>query len=125
MMDIKEVIERMGLSPDDIIIKLTGRYRALSSRFFEEVLLSQHDADAFVKFYGTCSLQWEQYDCILGCYAIRVQFLQWFQPRTIENYASAEIAFARYVRFCGARLREVSQLDVECQFAEDNRILVV
>lgn len=125
MMDIKEVIDRMGLQSDDILIKLTGRYRILSPQFFDEVFLSQHNYDTFVKFYGSCSLQWEQYDCILGCYAIRVRHLQLFQPMTIDNYASAEIAFARYVRFCGARLKEVTHLDVECQFAEDNRILVV
>ncbi len=125
MLDIKEVIRRQGIQSDDILIKLTGRYRILSPLFFQEVIANQDKYDAFVKFFGTCSLQWEQYDCILGCYAIRARYLQLFQPITIDNSASAEIAFARYVRFCGARLHEVSQLDLECQFAEDNRILVV
>lgn len=125
MLDIKEVIRRQGIQSDDILIKLTGRYRITSPRFFEELLAHQNDYDAFVKFFGTCSLQWERYDCILGCYAMRVRYLQLFQPMSMENCASAEIAFARYVRFCGARLKEVSQLDLECQFAEDNRILVV
>jgi len=124
MLDIKEVIRRQGIQSDDILIKLTGRYRITSPLFFEEVMAHQTEYDAFVKFFGTCSLRWERYDCILGCYAIRVRFLQLFQPLIIENCASAEIAFARYVRFCGARLKEVSQLDLECQFAEDNRILV-
>ena len=125
MLDIKEVIRRQGIESDDILIKLTGRYRITSPTFFEEVIAQQNDYDAFVKFFGTCSLQWERYDCILGCYAIRVRFLQLFQPLIIENCLSAEIAFARYVRFCGARLKEVSHMDLECQFAEDNRILVV
>jgi hypothetical protein len=61
----------------------------------------------------------------LGCYAIRASFLSLFRPLTIENYDSAEIAFARYVRFSGARVKEMNQLDVECLFAEDNRILKV
>jgi hypothetical protein len=125
MLDIKEVIRRQGIQSDDILIKLTGRYRITSPLFFQEIIEEESKYDAFVKFFGTCSLQWEQYDCILGCYAIRTQYLQLFQPITIENSASAEIAFARYVRLCGARLKEVSQLDLECKFAEDNRILVV
>ena len=125
MLDINEVIRRQEVQSDDILIKLTGRYRVTSPLFFDEVIAHQNEYDVFVKFFGTCSLQFERYDCILGCYAIRARYLQLFQPLSIENYASAEIAFARYARFCGGRLKEVSQLDMECQFADDNRILVV
>jgi len=125
LMDIHEVIKTIGIQPDDMIIKLTGRYRVFSPIFFEEVINSEKQYDAFVKFFGSCSLQYELYDCILGCYAIRVSFLSMFSPLTIENYDSAEIAFARYVRFSGARVKEINHLDVECLFAEDNRILKV
>jgi len=61
----------------------------------------------------------------LGCYAIRSKFLVLFNHLSIDNYNSAEIAFARYVRYCGANIKEMEQLDVECLFAEDNRILKV
>jgi len=30
---------------------------------------------------------------------------------SIDNYKSAEIAFAKYVRFCGERLKEIENLD--------------
>ena len=43
----------------------------------------------------------------------------------IDNYKSAEVAFARYVRFSGATLKEMERLDLECCFAEDKRILHV
>jgi len=123
MLDIKQVITTYGIKDDDIIIKLTGRYRVLSSRFFEEVMKNDHDA--FIKFYGTCSLTFDKYDCILGCYAIRCKFIKLYNHLSIDNYQSAEIAFARYIRLCGARFKEVEHLDVECFFSDDSRILIV
>lgn len=110
---------------DDDIIKLTGRYRILSPQFFNDVIENENNYDAFVKFYGTCSLQFEEYDCILGCYAIRARFLKLWNHLSIDNYKSAEVAFARYVRFCGARLKEIQQLNIECSFSEDSRLLIV
>ena len=125
LLDIKEVIDRYGIEDDDIIIKLTGRYRALSPLFFKDVIKNEKNYDAFVKFYGTCSLKFEEYDCILGCYAMRANFIKLFNHLSIDNYKSAEVAFARYIRFCGARLKEIETLDIECSFAEDRRILNV
>jgi hypothetical protein len=124
-LDIKEVIERYGIEDEDIIIKLTGRYRVLSSDFFEEIIKNQNNYDVFIKFFGTCSLKFELYDCILGCYAIRCKYLKMFNQLSIENYQSAEIAFAKYVRLCGSRINEIQNLNIECCFSDDLRILNV
>ena len=86
LLDIKEVIDRYGIEDNDIIIKLTGRYRALSPKFFKEVIENENKYDAFVKFYGTCSLKFEQYDCILGCYALRAKYIKLFNHFSIDNY---------------------------------------
>ena len=125
LVDIKEVINKCNIKDDDLIIKLTGRYRALSSKFFKDIIENENKYDAFVKFFGTCSLKFELYDCILGCYAMRAKYIKLFSHYSIDNYKSAEIAFARYVRLSGAQLQEVETLDIECSFAEDNRILIV
>ena len=125
MMDIQAVIRRFSIQDNDIVVKLTGRYRLLSTLFLEQLLKEEKEYDAWVKFFGACSLRYENYDCILGCYAIRAKFLKLFHALSIDNYKSAEIAFARYVRFCGAKLKEVTQMDLECLFAEDNRLLQV
>lgn len=124
-LDVKEVIDRVGILFDDIIIKLTGRYRILSPKFFEEIIKNQSSYDAFIKFFGTCSLKYEKYDCILGMYGMRAMFLKLFNPSTIDNYDSAEIGFARYARFCGAKIKELENLYLECCFSEDGRILIV
>jgi hypothetical protein len=124
-MDLHAVIRQFHIQPDDMIIKLTGRYHMLSSTFFEEVIEQEKNYDAFVKFYGTCSLQFETNDCILGCYAIRAMFLLLWNPHTISNYSSAEVAFARYVRTSITRLYEMKWLDLHCIFAEDHRTLDV
>ena len=125
LLDIKEVINKCNIKDDDLVIKLTGRYRFLSPKLFKDVIENENIYDAFVKFFGTCSLKFEQYDCILGCYAMRAKYIKLFNHYSIDNYNSAEIAFARYVRFSGARLKEIETLNVECCFAEDNRILIV
>jgi hypothetical protein len=125
VMDLHAVIRQFPIQPDDMIIKLTGRYHMLSSAFFEEVIEQEKNYDAFVKFYGTCSLQFETNDCILGCYAIRAMFLLLWNPHTISNYSSAEVAFARYVRASITQLKEMKWLGLHCIFAEDNRTLDV
>jgi len=125
LLDIKEVIEKCNLKDDDLIIKLTGRYRALSPKFFKDVIENETKYDAFIKFFGSCTLKFEQYDCILGCYAMRAKYIKLFNHYSIDNYKSAEIALARYARLSGIRLQEVEVLDIECCFAEDNRILIV
>jgi CMP-2-keto-3-deoxyoctulosonic acid synthetase len=125
LLDIKEVIGKCNIEDDDIVIKLTGRYRVLSPKFFKDIIENENRYDAFVKFFGSCTLKFELYDCILGCYAMRAKYIKLFNHYSIDNYKSAEIALARYVRLSVSRLKEVETLDVECCFAEDNRILIV
>lgn len=124
-MDIQAVIEHHDIQPNDMIIKLTGRYWATSSFFFDDVLKEESNYDALVKFYGSSSLKFERFDCILGMYAIRAKFLLWWNPYQIEHHLSAEVAFARYIRMSGARLKEMERLDLHCIFAEDGRTLDV
>ena len=121
MIDIKEVIRTYGIKDDDIIIKLTGRYRALSPLFFNYVI--ENDYDAFVKFYNVCSLTFEDYECVLGCYAIKAKYIMLFNHLSIHN--SAEVTFARYLKFCGIRLKEIEHLDIECSFSDNFKILHV
>lgn len=121
MLDIRDVIHEYGIKNDDIIIKLTGRYRVLSSDFFKEVIEKKYDA--YVKFYNVSTLQFEKYDCILGCYAIKAEFILSFHHLMIDNYKSAEVAFAKYVRFCGARLKEINHLDIE--YIVDSKLVIV
>jgi hypothetical protein len=125
MLDIKEIIEKYGIEDDDIIIKLTGRYRALSSTFFKEIIKNEKKFDVFVKFYGVCSLQFEEYDCVLGCYAMRANLIRIFNHLSFDNNKPAETIFARYARFCGGRLKEIENIDIECSFADTHKVLIV
>jgi hypothetical protein len=124
-LDIIQAINTYNIKDDDMIIKLTGRYRVLSDIFFKLIQENTNSFDAFIKFYGTCSLKFEEYDCILGYFSMRAMYLNLFRPLIINNYTSAEVAFARYVRLCGANIMEIKNLDVECHFADDLRKLVV
>ena len=123
LLDLHRVIDHMGMTANDMIIKLTGRYPATSSVFFDEVIKDQYDT--FVKFYNVCNLTWNMDDCVLGCYAVRAFFLKGWNPYSIDNYASAEEAFAKYIQRCGARIKEMEILGVRCHFSEDGRTLDV
>ena len=51
---------------------------------------------------------------------LRAKYIKLFNHLTIDNYASAEIAFAKYIRFCGATVeRKFNNLDIECSFGEE------
>ena len=52
LLDIKEVINQYNIQDDDMIIKLTGRYKLLNSQFIN--LVKDNNHDAFVKFYNVC-----------------------------------------------------------------------
>lgn len=123
LLDLHTVIDQLNIQADDMIIKLTGRYPATSSVFFEEVIKDQYDA--FVKFYNVCNLTWNKNDCVLGCYAIRAFFLKGWNPYSIDNYVSAEEAFVKYIQRCGAPIKEMEILGVRCHFSEDGRTLDV
>lgn len=123
VLDIKEVIQRCHIHADDTIIKLTGRYTVQSSLFYKEVL-SYPEVDAFVKFYGVCSMTFDPHESVLGLYAVRVSLLLGWSHLTM-NYASPEVAFAIHIRKHAQQIHEITWLDVECNFAEDGRRLQV
>ena len=117
MMDIKDVIRICGIQGNDMIIKLTGRYRMISSDFFKDVILHEK-IDAFVKFYNIFKMKYEHNDCILGCFAMRALHIQMYPHLLRDVQPSSEIAFAMYVRQCGATLKEIAHLDMECEIAD-------
>lgn len=125
LLDIQNVIRSKNIKPDDILIKITGRYRILSPDFCKLVIKYQNDYDAFIKFYGSCSLEYEKYDCILGCYAIRSMYISMYHYTKMDYYDSPEIAFATYVRRNIPKIMEIENLCLECKFSEDGRILCV
>ena len=60
--------QNIGLKDNDIVIKLTGRYLLTSPLFLNEIIEKETKYDAFIKFYGSCSLKYEIYDCIFFCF---------------------------------------------------------
>ena len=126
LLDIKHVIHKYKIQDDDYIIKLTGRYRLLNSNFIELVKKNINNYDAFVKFFNVCTKKYMFDDCVLGLFAIKCKYLYNF------NYSSTmlkspECEFADYVRknINENKIMEVQNLDLECCFADDLRLLNV
>lgn len=122
LLDIKDVINHYKIEDDDIIIKLTGRYKLLNSNFIN--LVKNSNYDAIVKFFNVCTLEYCFYDCILGLFAIKCKYIKDFKYNFKK---SPECEFADYVRknINKNKLLEVKQLDLECCFADNLEKLIV
>ena len=125
LLDIKEVIHQMGMNHSDMVIKVTGRYRITSPLFFNEVIEYQGGYDAFLKCYGVVSLEYDENECVLGLYAVRCRYLAWMPTFYMNSFQSSERLFIKYIRSCGMIMYKMEQLDMECCFGEDNRMLLL
>jgi len=63
-------------------------------------------------------------DCVLGLFAIKCRYLKMFE---YQCKSSPEVEFAEYLRknIEETNIYEVNNLELECYFADDNRLLIV
>jgi hypothetical protein len=124
LLDIKEVINYYKINDDDMIIKLTGRYKLLNSNFINLVKNNIDNYDAFVKFFNVCTKQYLFDDCVLGLFSIRCKYLKYFNYSLVK---SPECEFADHVRknINQDKLMEIEQLNLEYCFAYDLTLLIV
>ena len=94
MIDIKETIRRCNIKESDMIIKITGRYRLLSSDFCTMVQHDEPNYHAFVKFYNVCEKVFDDYDSVLGCFAMRAIYFQLYPHRLMDTIPSASRAIS-------------------------------
>jgi hypothetical protein len=120
LLDLKEVIQRYNIQEDDMVIKLTGRYKLLDDHFIT-LVKNYKEYNAFVKFFNVCTLEYVFDDCVLGLFAIQCKYLTNFEYACIK---SPECEFADHVRKQN-HVMEVDQLHLECCFADDLRLLIV
>ena len=122
LLDIKEVINHYDIKDNDMIIKLSGRYTVKSPLFFNEVL--HGNADAFVKFFNVCTHVFDPNDSVLGLYAVQCHLLRYWSHLTM-SYLNPEMAFAHHIRRNAQNIREIQQLDLECNFADNGQRTIV
>jgi len=127
LLDLHEVIRQQGIKDDEVVIKLTGRYRMLSSKMVEVVRATSASYDVWMKFMNVCHGVYDPNDCVLGCYAMRASYLKGLSASWMNRYESPERGMARYVRtsFVTGRIAEMESLDVECLFSQDGRVSIV
>lgn len=123
LMDIKSVISANSLKDDDIVIKLTGRYKLIDDLFFRTVIENAESYDAFIKFFNVSTEEFMQNDCVLGLFAIRCKYLKSFEYDA--DLEVPETQFAEYVRNSGCRIFEMERLGLTCKFSDTQKILEV
>lgn len=123
LLDIHDVATHYNIRDEDTIVKLTGRYKMMDTTFLDAVKAHSVSYDAFVKFFNVCTLQYLEDDCVLGLIAIKRKHLTNFKYNLVR---SPECEFATYVRkTLGDKVMEMKYLGLECQFADDMRVLYV
>tara|TARA_B100000963_G_scaffold337026_1_gene332637 strand:+ start:1202 stop:1831 length:630 start_codon:yes stop_codon:yes gene_type:complete len=125
--DIKSVIKRYNIQDDDTIIKLTGRYKILDSKFLDLVKNNEKEYEAFVKFYNVSTRKFseEMEDLVLGLYAVKCKYIKNFDYKYIK---CPEAEFATYLKNTVAidKISQLNYLGLECNFAEYvNYVLIV
>lgn len=125
MMDIKDVINKYNINDEDVVIKLTGRYKLLNNSFFKLILDSNNRYDVFMKFADISRGIYKKNDCAMGLYGIRSKYLKKFEFKLQDK--SPEYNLATFVRenINNDKIYEVNSLNLECQFADNNRIVCV
>jgi hypothetical protein len=125
LLDIKEVINKYNIKDDDIIIKITGRYKLLNMNFIN--IVKNNNKDAYIKFFNVCTNQFMYNDSVLGLYAIKCKYLKLFNYNELNN-KSPEVEFAEYVRsnIDKNNLMEIENLNLEyCLYNDESNILIV
>ena len=124
LLDIKDVISQYKIKDNDVIIKLTGRYKLLNLRFINLVKNNINKYDAFIKFFNVCTQQYTVDDCVLGLFSIKCKYLKKFNYTFLK---CPEGEFADYIRktIKKNKLMEFIKLDLECCFADDLRKIIV
>jgi len=124
---IKHGIESIGAKPEDMIVKLTGRYSLESGIALDSVMDAEAAGkSAVAKFFNVCTKEYVHDDCVLGLIAARVKHLAEFNYITSPEYGSPEVQFARYLRsFPSDDLLEVRDLGMRCVFGESGEELLV
>jgi len=117
--DIKDVITEYNIMDDDMIIKLTGRYKILNDTFLKTVINYCKEYDAFVKFYNVCTFQYMKNDCVLGLFALKCKYMKEFNYIDPKN-KSHEVEFATFVRNLNINIMEIETLNLRCCFATEN-----
>lgn len=119
LLDVQEMIRRYDIQSDDMVVKMTGRYKMLSLSFLNTVKNNEHEA--FIKFFNVCTLEYMPDDCVLGLVAIKAKYLKGFSYSALQ---SPECDFAQLARST-TNVKEIQNLDIECCFADDLRFLTV
>lgn len=125
LLDIKEVINKYNINDDDIIIKLTGRYKLLNNDFIN--LVKNNNKDAYVKFFNVCTKEFMHYNSVLGLFAIKCKYLKKFNYNGLNNI-SPEVEFAEFVRANIEKnnIIEIDNLNLEyCLYLDENNLLIV
>jgi hypothetical protein len=123
LIDIKSAILAYDIKDDDIVIKITGRYKLIDDSFFQTVINGMDAYDAFIKFFNVFTEEFMEDDCVLGLFAIRCKYLKDFEYDL--DLEIPETQFAEYVRKSECRINEIERLGLSCKFSDTYKKLEV
>jgi mRNA-degrading endonuclease HigB of HigAB toxin-antitoxin module len=110
LMDIKSVIDTYKINDDDLVIKISGRYKLLSLYAFEKILKNP-DYEAYINLNDTNPNEIKHPDsCSLALFGMRAKFWSAFNYTDENSYCEHELC--RYVK--QLNYFEIEKLYVAC-----------
>ena len=94
MLDIKKVIEKYDIQPEDWIIKLTSRYQLFKPDFFATVL-QNIEKECIFRELNVCNSVVDDISIVMGLFAIRCKYLKEFEYKRYE--IGCEQEFREYI----------------------------
>ena len=124
-LDVQEVIKQYNINDNDIIIKISGRYRLLNKDFIN--IIKNNNKDAYVKFFCVAARQFGFNYMSSGLFAIKCKYLKQFMYTGLNNLSS-DCELAEYIRknVDKNNLMEIDKLNLEyALFGSNDNLLIV
>lgn len=115
---IKKYLDQSNIVGDELVIKLTGRYRLESNLFMDSIINSDNDA-----YYLPVKQQ-----IFFGCFAIKKKYFDEFinslNIEEMENrMINIELVFANYLKSKQIKKKELEKLDLYSNINNDDVVI--
>ena len=119
---IKKAIEILNIDDNDMIVKLTGRYLLFKDDIFKLVEKCPNK-DAFLRYFNVMTYESNEYDMVLGLFALRCKYFKIFEYLEVD--VGAEEAFVTNINnyIPQDKIMKLNKLWLRCFINDTNKMI--
>lgn len=124
MLDINYVIEKFNIQPNELIVKLTGRYLLFQPDFFNTVLANP-DKDCFFRQYNVCTYAKDDISIVMGLFALRCKYFKVFEYKNHDMGCEQEFREFINAYVDPSKIVKLDKLFLRVILGDNNKLLDV